>query len=216
MTTVFEEQLQSAIKAYEDAIAGGQYDDGSDMGPARCTQLRTACLAAIQRAVGTNSVYFQQAQEHKQVGYEFVHLASVVGVCRSLLTDIRNNYLRSLAEVIHSDVFADYLEMADHLNSSGYKDAATVIAGSTLEAHLKSLAAKFAVSTLTAGKPIKADTLNADLARVNAYTKIDQKNVTAWLGLRNDAAHGNYGGYTQSQVTVLISSLREFISRNPA
>ena len=216
MTTVFEQQLASAVKTYEDTVASCKYDDGSDMEPAKCQQLYTGCLAAIDRAVGMNSVQFQQTQQKRYAGNEFNDLAKAVGICRSLLSDIQNGFLRSLAEVIHSDVFADYLEMAEHLNSSGYKDAAAVIAGSTLEAHLKSLCAKCRVATDNGGKPIKADTLNGDLVKAGAYAKIDQKNVTAWLGLRNDAAHGNYGAYNQSQVALLISAVRDFVSRNPA
>ena len=140
-------------------------------------------------------------------------MANVVGICRALLADIRNGFLQTLEEIIHSDVFADYLEMADHLVGNGYKDAAAVIAGSTLEAHLRNLCAKFGVPTDTGGKPKKADTINADLMKAGAYGKIDLKNVTAWLGLRNDAAHGNYGAYDDKQVSLLISSIRDFISR---
>ena len=35
--------------------------------------------------------------------------------------------------------------------------------------------------------------MNNDLACGNSYTKLDQKSVTAWLDLRNRAAHGRYG-----------------------
>jgi hypothetical protein len=96
------------------------------------------------------------------------------------------------------------------------KNAAAVIAGSTLEVHIKQLCAKHSVSTQSNGKPKKADTLNADLVKASAYSKLDQKNVTAWLGLRNDAAHGNYKEYDKQQVKLLINSIRDFITRNPA
>jgi hypothetical protein len=46
--------------------------------------------------------------------------------------------------------------------------------------------------------------------------KNDQKQVTAWAGLRNDAAHGNYGNYTDEQVKLMVAGIRDFISRNPA
>lgn len=58
--------------------------------------------------------------------------------------------------------------------------------------------------------------MNADLAGANVYSKLDQKNVTAWLDLRNKAAHGKYGEYTKEQVALLIQSVRDFITRNPA
>jgi hypothetical protein len=113
-------------------------------------------------------------------------------------------------------VFADFLEMAEHLTDSGYKDAGAVIAGSTLEAHLRKLAVKYGLSPTSGGRPTKADTLNAEIAKAGGYSKLDQKNVTAWLGLRNDAAHGNYAAYDKSQVTLQIAGIRDFITRNPA
>lgn len=58
--------------------------------------------------------------------------------------------------------------------------------------------------------------MNADLVKAGAYAKLEQKSVTAWLGLRNDAAHGEYTAYDAKQVTLFISGIRDFIPRNPA
>ena len=52
--------------------------------------------------------------------------------------------------------------------------------------------------------------------RAEVYSKLDQKNVTAWLDLRNKAAHGHYDQYESAQVGLLISGFRDFITRNPA
>ena len=99
---------------------------------------------------------------------------------------------------------------------SGYKDAAAVIAGSTLESHLRQLSNRLGIPSQATSKPKKADTLNAELAKARAYAGIDQKSVTAWLGLRNDAAHGNYSAYDKNQVALMISGIRDFIARKPA
>ena len=48
------------------------------------------------------------------------------------------------------------------------------------------------------------------------YSKLDQKSVTAWLDLRNNAAHGHYDKYEAVQVELMISGVRDFIARNPA
>ncbi len=52
--------------------------------------------------------------------------------------------------------------------------------------------------------------------KAGAYPGLDQKNVTAWLGLRNKAAHGQYSEYTKDQVALMIDSVRNFMSRYPA
>jgi hypothetical protein len=130
--------------------------------------------------------------------------------------DIENGYIKSLVELVHGDIFADFLDMATHLHETGYKDAAAIIAGSTLESHVKELCNKAAVSIDIEGKPIKTDKLNSDLVKAHVYTKLDQKSITAWLGLRNQAAHVNYNEYNTDQVAILISGIRDFIVRNPA
>ena len=66
---------------------------------------------------------------------------------------------------------------------------------------------------LVSGKPKKADSMNNDLASAGAYSKLDQKNVTAWLDLRNKAAHGHYGEYNTDQVQALLLGVREFAAR---
>ncbi len=42
--------------------------------------------------------------------------------------------------------------------------------------------------------------INQDLQKAGAYQLNDQKMITAWLGLRNDAAHGDYGKYRSSRL----------------
>ena len=64
--------------------------------------------------------------------------------------------------------------------------------------------------------PKKADRLNADLSAASVISKLDQKNVTAWLDLRNKAAHGRYAEYESPQVNLLIAGVPDFITRNPA
>jgi len=103
-------------------------------------------------------------------------------VLESLRADASLGYLQSQRELIHGELFGDFLEMAEHLLDEGYKDAAAVIAGSSLEAHLRQLCQKSGIPTETKSgggvTPKRADRLNADLAGAEAYSKLDQKNVT--------------------------------------
>src|SRR5215216_1513995 len=89
-----------------------------------------------------------------------------------------------------------------------------------LEEHLRKLCQRHGIPTETqtasVAKPKKADTRNAELAKESVYKKIQQKIITGWLGIRNDAAHANYDEYTKEQVASLIGGVRDFISRFPA
>ncbi len=40
--------------------------------------------------------------------------------------------------------------------------------------------------------------------------------ITAWLDIRNNAAHGKYSEYNNQQVDLMINGMRVFISNNPA
>lgn len=184
--------------------------------------LTTAARAVVDRVVGSRSVYGIQVTRILEGGEPTPNqIALLSGVLFALRDDIASGYLDSLVETIHAEVFSDFLSQAAYLHSEGYKDPAAVVAGSVLENHLRQLAAKYAVDVEATNPrgdtmPKKADGLNADLVKANAYGKLDQKSVTAWLDLRNKAAHGNYNEYTADQVGLLIQGIRDFITRNPA
>ena len=218
MPSPFEAEIEALIQEYRAARKESQYDDASDViSNVNVKQMQTRCLAAIERAVGRNSVYYEQARGIlKTNDNSWEHLAGLIGVAASLLHNIRAGYLKTLEELIHGELFGDFLGMAQYLLNSGYKDAAAVIAGSTLEAHLKQLCKKSGIPVDVAGRPKKAYTINSELAAERVYPKLDQKSVIAWLDLRNSAAHGDYGAYDRGQVNLLISAVRDFITRVPA
>lgn len=221
-TEIFEHQLDSIVKEFESFTARSQHDDLSDLPKADRQALVTKTIAAIHRIAGSSSTYAKEVERLlKSLGPLHLHTTSIIGVAKALRDDLKAGYIRSLVELVHGDVFSDFLEMAQHLCDAAYKDAAAVLAGSTLESHLRSLCQKASISTeiVKAGAgmiPKKAEAMNSDLASAAIYSKLDQKGVTAWLDLRNKAAHGKYAEYSGQQVSNLISGIRDFIIRNPA
>ena len=81
--------------------------------------------------------------------------------------------MQSFEEILHSDLFGSFLEMAMHLLDNGYKDASAVLAGSSLEIHIKHLCIKNNVETMVNGKSIKTETLNSELKKKGVYTNLD-------------------------------------------
>jgi hypothetical protein len=218
MNSPFETELEELVTTYREALARSKYDDASDvLSTTDVSSLIARAAAGIERASGRCSQYSERVGALLKIKcHDWERVAQVIGVAEGLLHDLRHGYTRSIEELLHSDVFADYLEMADHLLSNGYKDAAAVVSGSTLEAHLKQMASKHGVAIEQNGKPKKADLINSDLVKASAYSKLEQKNVTAWLGLRNSAAHGNYSDYESEQVALMNQGIKDFIVRNPA
>lgn len=177
---------------------------------------RAAALSFIEMLYGTTHSYYREfdtatngaSPEIAKMGIEII---------RSIHNEILGGWLTSIKGLITAEVFSDFFEMAEHLLVNGYKDAAAVIIGSTLEEHLRQLCIRHSIDTTIkkgdADVAKSADALNADLAKAGVYNKLDQKNVTAWLDLRNKAAHGHYGEYNEEQVKNMLQSVSEFCAR---
>ncbi len=207
--------------SFQSMKSHAEHWDYSNVPADEIQEFNTLARALIERASTRGSAYSHQCQEIlDRDTYDGEKIEPLFGVVRALRTAFESGYLRSITELIHAELFSDFLEMADHLHQSGFKDPAAVVAGSALEAHLRKLCEKHRLPTeteTTSGlKATKADRLNADLCKADVYTKLDQKSVTAWLDLRNKAAHGEHDEYTTDQVALLIEGVRNFISRHAA
>jgi hypothetical protein len=139
------------------------------------------------------------------------------GILEALRADADEGWLQGVSELLHADTLGDFIEQADELAQKKYENAAAVVVGSALEAHLRLLCRKHGINTqLPSGQTIKADTMNAELVKASAYNNLQQKAVTSWQAIRNAAAHGEYQKYTREQVLNMISSIRDFILAYPA
>lgn len=177
--------------------------------------LRMRLAAGIERLAPASSSYVRELKDARRYSGPD-EVAALAGTLTALRMDYSDGYMRTVEEVVHADLFADFLGMADELVGKGYKDAAAVIAGSVLEEHMRKLAGLHGVPVTVGRSHKKADTINADLVKAGAYNKLEAKNVTAWLGLRNDAAHGRYDEYDKGQVVALIRDVEAFMARHPA
>src|SRR5262249_14101249 len=108
-------------------------------------------------------------------GFATSNLAQLTGILKTLRADYAAGYLRTVPEIIHAEVFADFLESADHLLTEGYKDAAAVIAGSVLEDQLRKLGAKSNLPLTTGSKPKMLTELNQDLRTASVYNKVQMQ-----------------------------------------
>lgn len=177
------------------------------------------CLVFLADFPGDNHIYTTEFKGWAQGGSPN-SVSAAVSILKALKSDLELGYLSTIRELIHADMFADFLDMATYLQTEGYKDAAAVMAGGVLEQHLRQLCPKHAISLeVDSGngpRPRKADSMNAELARGNVYTRGEQKQVTAWLDLRNKAAHAQYNEYSMEEVLLFLQGLRNFVIRHPA
>lgn len=209
--------LDSIVQMYEDASK----DADLNIPVASAHGICARAEAAVQKICRDNSPYLERVEailsDHSDIRYKS---ELIIGILIALKGDLEDGYLHSFPELVRGEMFEDFIEMAEHLLQEGYKDAAAVIGGSSLESHLRQLSNKHGVPldyTAADGsiKHKRAEQLNQELGK-NAYSLFDQKQITAWLDLRNNAAHGQYSKYSLDQVARLIEWVRDFIAKNPA
>lgn len=139
------------------------------------------------------------------------HVSDIVGILKAVESDLDSGMLANFRGLAQAEVFADFLEMAEHLLSEGYKDAAAVILGAVLEDSLRKIADASGVALVGSnGKKLTIDPLNSALSKVDVYGALVQKQVTSWANLRNDAAHGNFDKYDTTQVKHMLLFVQKF------
>jgi hypothetical protein len=212
--------LQQIDSALEEWVGLGE--DLTDVPYFQYSRITNRVIATIERLTQDGSPYRQNARKIiEKYGIENnVTTTYLIGILQALREDYERGYIRTIEELIHANLFGDFLEMADYFLTEGHKDPAAVIAGGVLEEHLRKLCQKNNIPTIEPTKsgqrPKKAESMNVELAGANVYSKLDQKSVTAWLDLRNKAAHARYGEYVQEQVGLMRMGIRDFITRHPA
>jgi hypothetical protein len=222
-------QLDAALNFYQVNIAGGQASSRAQI-EANSGEFSSSAIAAVERAVGTKSPFYSEAARYAEQNAKIsstmvpelglAHIHKLAGVVRAVRSAVANDYLASAREMIRGEVFADFLAQAEYLLDQGYKDPAAVIAGGVIEDHLRRLCEKLSIETTELVgadvRPKKAEKMNTDLVKADAYEKLQQKNITAWLDLRNKAAHGEYDKYATQEVKLMLAGITDFISRFPA
>jgi hypothetical protein len=179
----------------------------------------TTALSTIRRTTYGDTEYLRQANaliDRYNNTNNYV-LQPMLGVLKALRRDVNAGYTRTIGEIVCGEVFSDFLDMAEHLLTQKYKDPAAVLAGGVLEEHLRKLCIKHGISTTKPnGEQKKLDAMNSELVAASIYNTTQQKSVTTFAGLRNDAAHGDFSKYTEDMVKGMIFGIRTFIATNVA
>ncbi|MBI2691277.1 MAG: hypothetical protein HYX29_04985 [Solirubrobacterales bacterium] len=211
------QRLESAIELGRSVGRASPHSDFSGGFPdheKRRAALRMA--SAINAAVPTNNLYARQAQTAIDAKTHEGHkVQDVLGIASALLDDLKDGYGATVQGLIESEVFADFLEMADEQLEKHYKTPAAVLIGCVLEERLRKLAAGVNIAVeREPGKYLKSDVLNAELKKADVYNGLAQKNVTAWLDLRNKAAHGKTDEFSEEAVALMRQGVGMFLAEH--
>lgn len=204
-------------KASQVLSSATRRDYSTDVDGEIFNEFRASSLSFLSKLFGVNHAYYKEFDK-KVTGTHPSYTESGKGILQAVKTEIESGWLFQIKDFISAEIFSNFLEMSEYLLQEKYKDPAAVMIGGVLEEHLRQLCDKNSIvtsSTDSNGKlqPKKADLLNAELTKASIYNKLDQKNITAWLDLRNNAAHGRYSEYNQEQVDSMLRGVSEFIGR---
>lgn len=169
---------------------------------------RAACTAWLERVIGANDAYTREFKTAAD-GWYYSAATSGTGVLRHVRQDIGEGYLTSMSALVAAELVADVWEQSAELLDGGYKDAAASVAGAALEAGLRRVVD---AKGITPTGPRGIGSLNAALAGAGVYNALRQRQVDAWRELRNAAAHGDYGAFTESDVRGLIEGGRALLA----
>ena len=172
----------------------------------------------IEIAAGENSSYYEGFREVSQ--YELLvtgkytavqMIAAIEGILIALRDDLEQGLLGETEDLVRAEVFTGFLEMAQHLLETEYKDPAAVLVGTVLENGLKKIAEKKGIQ-FNDNDGIGA--LNKGLANAKVYTRLKQQQVQAWAAIRNSAAHGSPKDYSATDVKYMLDGVQNFLDEH--
>lgn len=131
-----------------------------------------------------------------------------LGVLRASREDVEGGYLRDVRALVSAEVFSDFLEMAQHLFETGYKDPAAMLTGAVLEDGLRRIAERHEVKAKTRDD---LSALNQKCADAGVYNRLVQKRIQVWVDVRNKADHADFDGYTDTDVADMLRGVRDFL-----
>src|SRR5687767_1210388 len=106
-------QIDKILEAYADAQRRSVHRDLSDL-HAELTTLVVRAQATVDRLVISGSTYARFADQQRNQA-DHVRLPKLVSTLEALKTDLEAGYLTTVTELLHADMFSNFLEMASEL-----------------------------------------------------------------------------------------------------
>jgi hypothetical protein len=176
------------------------------LGAGAFAEWKSGAESFIATLVGKEHVYYKHFEKVDR-GYQS-HAEAGIGILRAIREDVAGGYLTKVRTLVAAEVFNDFLEMAEHLLETGYKDAAASLIGAVLEDGLRRLCEQREISVQA-----KDDvaSLSGKLAAKDVYNRLMQKRIQVWSEIRNKADHAQFGEYTIANVQEMHAGVRGFL-----
>ena len=197
-----------AVLIQSKKISHGQFGSSEHIDAELFTAWKVKVRNLLSLACGEKSQHFEQyekAEKPYSMESSFSVAQRLGAVFHAVKEDFEGGYLSSIKNLIQAEVFESELEQAQELLDNGYKLSAAVIAGVVLETALRDLCDQ---ENIPHGK---LDKMNAELAKLGKYNKLQQKRITALADIRNNAAHGKPENFTDEDVKLMVRDVEGFL-----
>lgn len=162
----------------------------------------------LLQAIGEKSVHFTEFSALFSKGVTYSPVKRGIGILIAAKEDYQGGYLVAIRKLVGAEIIGSLLDQAQELLEAGYVGPAAVLAGCILEDHIKTICQEKKIEL--PDKP-KLDYMNTQLAKIEYYNKLTQKQITALAAIRNSAAHGNWDEFKEDDVRDMIKWIARFV-----
>jgi hypothetical protein len=154
----------------------------------------------------------------KEMGPPALDLA--ISILEGFRDDFERGFLDDISVAIEAEIAADYMGHAESLIREGQTGKydyvpAAVLAGAVLEKSLRTLCRTQQpplVETNAKGEPKTLNPLIEDLKKAGVFNELKAKQLRSWADVRNKAAHGKFGEFTNADVEQMLQGINNFLS----
>ena len=161
----------------------------------------------IRRVCGEGSEHYRAVLELARIDQPAAYVPRLQGVLLAAADDFRESRLFEFRHVIEATVLGSIIDQAESLLEAGHHVAAASLTGAVLERALTKLCEVHGIV-----QPSKAtiDGLNADLAKVGAYSTRVQARIVAMAGIRANADQGRPEAIRPDELAEMARWVRAF------
>ncbi len=199
--TKFDSLIELADGVWEETL-----QNNGVISPVNMARLRSHARHLLNMFLPGSKIYLEEWDGLSFDGTKRPNAGWYKGILVAAKEDYEKGFFGDQKILICAEVFADFLQQAEHLLREDYKDAAAVIAGSVLEDGLRRLCD---LKQIEYGEKDTMHPLNQKLYREKVYTKLWFEKIKTMAVIRNDAAHGKFESYGEKDVKGLIEFIKD-------
>lgn len=186
----------------------------------RFTEWRTNVGTLLARVIPKDHIHRDAVEKLPEWQPTTHSIQEATSLLKGIKDDLEQGFLDDLTLGIEAEIAADYMGQAVNLLAEGQQGKfdhvpAAVLAGAVLEKALRTMCSQQqpSVSIVNAnGEPKKLNLLIDDLKKAGAFVETKAKQLRAWAGIRNDAAHGEFDEFTRGDVEAMIPGINTFLA----